>query len=256
MEPIEKFCDQELYEKSWDWFGEIILANDIDRFTSSLDDISISESADVFFKKHDAIYRSLIDQILKKAQLKNIFTKKIPQVIRVLAILTGIFTITISIAAASSLTVRTYLAQLIIQMTPEYTVLRIEKETDSIQNIPPEWTGQYYPGIIPENLVINQVFSDSQDYKEVTFCNPDSRRIMFSFTEIANGSVNLDTEKAESQSVEINHYSGTLICKSNSVEIHWFDGETLFIVYIRDKTVDEAIKYAEGIKKISSKSKE
>ena len=73
---------------------------------------------------------------------------------------------------------------------------------------------------------------------------------MFSFTEITNGSENIDTENAEYQVAAIDGHIGAVISKNDGLEIHWFDGSTLFIVYIRSQSIPEAISYAEGVRKI------
>lgn len=251
MKQLEKDThEEELYEKSWDWLGEIILAKDTERLSSSLSDEKMDSYANAFFNKYSLECQSRIDQFFRKEKWKHFFISMIPRLGRMFIILIGILSVAISIAAASSSTVRQYLARLIIQSTPEYTILKIEKQPDSSVDVPSEWSGKYYPNKIPEHVVVDQIFSDSQDFKEISFCNPDSREVMFSFTEITNGSENIDTEDAEYQVAAVDGHVGAVISKNDGLEIHWFDGSTLFIVYIRSQSIPEAISYAEGVRKI------
>lgn len=242
--------EQELYEKSWDWLGEIILAEDAERVSFSLNDAKIDSYARTFFEKYDFACQSKIDQFFRKEKWKRFFAKMIPQLGRMLCIIICIISVAIGIAVASSTTVRTYLSRLIIQSTPEYTILKIEKGIDSSIVIPDEWSGRYYPGKIPDGAVVGQIFGDSQDFKEVLFSNPDSGEVIFSFTEITDGTENIDAESAEHQAVVVDGHAGTVISKNDGVVIHWFDGNTLLIVYVRNRSIAEAITYAEGIIKI------
>ena len=238
-----------LYEESWDLFGQLVLDYDVERITSHLEeDENISQEADDFFEEFDAVNRSKINQLIKKSYIRKWINQYIPRAIRMIVLILGIMTLGIGIAAATNSSVRLYLAKLIIEVAPEYTALQI-KHTEEASGIPDEWTGMYYPSVIPEGLIIGKVYDGVNDHC-VVYCKPDSNRVIFSFEEAVNSTVNIDTEGAYCQTVIVNGHSAESVKKNDHITIYWMEDERIMIIYVRDSSAEKAIEYANGVRRI------
>ena len=238
-----------LYEESWDLFGQLVLDYDVERITSHLEeDENISQEADDFFEEFDAVNRSKINQLIKKSYIRKWINQYIPRAIRMIVLILGIMTLGIGIAAATNSSVRLYLAKLIVEVAPEYTALQI-KHTEETSGIPDEWTGMYYPSVIPEGLIIGKVYDGVNDHC-VVYCKPDSNRVIFSFEEAVNSTVNIDTEGAYCQTVIVNGHSAESVTKNDHITIYWMEDERIMIIYVRDSSAEKAIEYANGVRRI------
>ena len=238
-----------LYEESWDLFGQLVLDQDVERVISVLEnDESISQEADHFYHEFDTVNCNRIKHFIKKSRLRKWINQYIPHAVRMGIMTLGIMVLGVGIAAASNTSVRLYLARLIVDVTPEYTVLQI-KNSEEAFSIPDEWTGKYYPSVIPEGLIIGKVYDGVNDHC-VVFCKPDSSRVIFSFEEAVNSTVNIDTEDAYCQTVIVNGHSAESVTKNDHITIYWMEDERIMIIYVRDSSAEKAIEYANGVRRI------
>ncbi|MBR1710063.1 MAG: DUF4367 domain-containing protein [Clostridia bacterium] len=244
----ESSYDSELYEKSWNWFGEILSAYDSERTASKEISEDERKEADEFLETHSNKYLRSIERYYKREKRNRIIKYIIPKSLRIVAMAVGTVTLIAGIGFATSQSARVFIARLITDVTPEYTTLRYEREKIDT-DVPEEWNGTYYPSIIPEGLVFGEVFDSINDHC-VTYCAEGSGEVHFSYEEIVHGTVNLDTENAEVQSVEINEMRGEAILKDDHVTIYWMDDDQMMIMFIREHSLESAIEYAEGIRKL------
>ena len=90
---------------------------------------------------------------------------------------------------------------------------------------------------------------------DTNFCYADYRSaesgiLIFRFQEIRDGSVGIDTEDAVCEDISIHGIAGHAVTKDNHVTIYWEEDGLLLIVYLREGTMDTAIKCAESVRPI------
>lgn len=239
--------NNEMYEDSWNLLGRLIAARDAEKMICSMENNeSLLQEANEYYRLFDSVNLHRLKKYYIVARLKRTLIKTIPQLLKTIATIIGFAWIGISVAAASSTTIRQYLTKLIVEATADHTSLRIEKVEMPAIKIPDEWHGKYFPAIIPEGVVISQVFSDGED-GYVNYTYPNNTEIVFSFHEIAEGVINLDTEDAVIEDVRINNIPGYAVVKAGSVIVYWQYRDTLLIIDTKSITTEEAVRYAESV---------
>ena len=242
-----------LYEESWDLFGQLVLDQDVERVISVLEnDESISQEADHFYHEFDTVNCNRIKHFIKKSRLRKWINQYIPHAVRMVVMILGMMALGIGIAAAANTSVRLYLARLIVDVTPEYTTLWVEKTDELSLNVPKEWTGKYFPGTVPDGYVVRQVFSGTGD-KFISFYNPEKPEQIFAFYEMSEGRMNIDTEDSIIQEVRINGINGQVSLKNGYANIYWLYEDTLMMISVKDCSSDMAVYYAENVKKIQGR---
>lgn len=236
-----------IYEDSWDLLGQLIDARDAEKIICSLEnDESLLQEADEYYKQFDSVNLRRLKKFYSIAKLKRVLTKTIPQLLKTIATIIGFAWIGISVAVASSATIRQYLTKLIIEATPDHTSLWIEKVEMPKGEVPDEWHGKYFPTTIPEDVVVSQVFNDGED-GYVTYRHPNNPETVFSFHEITEGVINLDTEGAIIEDLRINGIPGHAVLKAGSVILYWQYEDTLLIIDAKNSSLEEATRYAESV---------
>lgn len=149
---------------------------------------------------------------------------------------------------AYSPSARLFIVNFITEVTPEYTTLRLERIEETVE-IPSQWTGSYFPTKYPEGTIIRDVF-DSPDDHCVSFVQPGEKEVFFSYEEVSNGALNIDTEGAEICDVLIHGIAGKCVRKNDHITIYWKGDDVLSLVYLREDQISKALEYAEGVRRI------
>ena len=150
------------------------------------------------------------------------------------------------IALAASPYIRIQVMQLLAKATPEYTELNFSVEKEL--NIPSDWQGKYYPGIVPEKSVVSYYESDDS-CSRVDFSKEGSHNgWILSFSEY-DGSikVRIDTENAELTSSLISGHDVTIMKKDGIITIYWSDNNRLLILQTQHCSLSETITYASNV---------
>ena len=236
-------AERSLYEESWDWLGEIILSHEVECMSSP--DPEMERDAEIFFRNANDKHLKLIHRQLRRLHLRRSLRFVIPQAFHVMVMIIGILALTAGIAYAANPQIRNYVTRLVVETNPEYTSIRIERETGA-SSVPEGWKGSCYPSFVPDGLVLGSMFCDANNHY-VAYCYAGSGEPVFTFEEIVNGSVGIDTEGAECEGVFVHGFSAQAVIKDNHVTIYWEESERLMIVYLRGGTLDLAVECAEGI---------
>lgn len=243
--------ERDLYDKSWDLLGQIIDAQETQKTIEAFkNDANLLSEAEAFFAEFDKKQRNRLENCIFREKRKQLITQTIPRIFRVMTTVLSIATVSVGIAAASSSMVRTYLAELIIQPNREYTQLWIEKVETEIASIPKDWTGEYYPRLIPAGLVMESVRSNNGD-GYVSYCMPGEKEACYVYYEMAIGNINIDTEDAETREVTINGFPGHAVIKKDHIRIYWLRGDKILMVLVSDCSLEIVIRYAENIEQIN-----
>lgn len=237
-----------LYDESWNWFGEIVLENDVERINKAVQAEEEDDKANIFFQNNNEKYLRAINKHFAKQRRGNFFHRTVPQACKTIILAIGLVTILVEIAMAYSTSARIFIVNLITEATPEYTTLRLERIEETVQ-VPSQWTGSYFPTKNPEGTMIRDVF-DSPDDHCVSFCHPGEQEVIFSYEEVSNGALNIDTEDAEVSNVLIHGIAGKCTRKNNHITIFWKEGDVLSLVYLREDQISKALEYAEGVRRI------
>jgi hypothetical protein len=95
-----------------------------------------------------------------------------------------------------------------------------------------------------------EIYSDPFD-NYVSYSRQEGGKIIFSFEEIYQGTMNLDTEEAKIETVFIHEKDGKAVIKGDHITIYWMEEECMLKLYLRDGTLEETLAYAEAVRKIA-----
>jgi len=150
------------------------------------------------------------------------------------------------IALAANPNIRTQIMRLLANVTPKYTELNfsVEKEMD----IPSDWQGIYYPGVVPEKshvsfLESNEVFS------RVTYSIEASQNgWILSFSEYDNEVyTRIDTEDADQINSIINGKEVSITKKDRLITVYWNDEQRLLVLQTQNCSMPETITYVSNV---------
>ena len=150
------------------------------------------------------------------------------------------------IALAASPYVRTQIMRLLANVTPEYTELDFSVEKE--MNIPSDWQGIYYLGVVPENAHICYLDSD-----EAVSCvnysfeaSPDNW--ILSFAEYDDEIyTRIDTEDAGQINSIINGKEVSITEKDGLITVYWNDGQRLLVLQTQNSSMSETITYVSNV---------
>ncbi|MBE5779414.1 MAG: DUF4367 domain-containing protein [Clostridiales bacterium] len=204
---------------------------------------------DAFFARQDAKHCDLIHKYFRRQKIKNFFGKTLPKAAQIAAIFIAIVAVAGSVAIAASRTVRVHVLKLLTKAEPEYTSLHLVEDKHSSFDVPAEWTGDCYPAYIPDRFEILQVLCyPGIPGAEVTFTNRENGACELTYYENGlNSAMNIDTEGASLEEVEVNQYAATLIAEEDRHTIFWSDGRHIFHITTLHSSREEIIRIAESV---------
>ena len=233
--------NRSLYEESWDLLGEVIRFHD----AGNKPDPGLEKEADDYFRMADKRHIHAIGVHFQKAHRRRLIRHAVPNVLRLIVMLVGVLALAVGAAYAASPQVRRYVANLIIETTPEYTLIQVQSPADAA-TAPAGWGGAWYPSVIPEGLTLASIDSDGNSCL-AAYRGPGSDGLSFIFTEIISGNIKLDTEDAECQTVMIRGHEGQAVLKNDLVTVYWSANDRLLILTMRNATIDQAVDCAEAV---------
>lgn len=150
------------------------------------------------------------------------------------------------IALAASPYVRTQIMRLLANVTPEYTELDFSVEKE--MNIPSDWQGTYYPGVVPEKSHIS--FLESNEvFSRVTYSIEASQNgWILSFSEYDDEVyTRIDTEDAGQINSIINGKEVSITEKDGLITMYWNDGQRLLVLQTQNSSMPETITYVSNV---------
>lgn len=150
------------------------------------------------------------------------------------------------IALAASPYVRTQIMRLLAKVTPEYTELDFSVEKE--MNIPSDWQGIYYLGVVPEKSYVS--FLESNEvFSRVTYLTEASRNgWILSFSEYDDEVyTRIDTEYADQINSIINGKEVSITEKDGLITVYWNDGQRLLVLQTQNSSMPETITYVSNV---------
>lgn len=150
------------------------------------------------------------------------------------------------IALAASPYVRTQIMRLLANVTPKYTELDFSVEKE--MNIPSDWQGIYYPGVVPEKSHIS--FLESNEvFSRVTYSIEASQNgWILSFSEYDDEVyTRIDTEDAGQINSIINGKEVSITEKDGLITVYWNDGQRLLVLQTQNSSMPETITYVSNV---------
>lgn len=249
MKKTEK-RERSLQDRSWDLLAEMWLNEEADKILREIEEEKAegkTAEMDAFLAQYDAKAFRLIEKGTERAQRRRLFKQTLPRIGRIAAMWIAAAVLAGGAAVAASQTVRVYLTKLLIETTAEYTSLQVVEDGEVYIDVPAEWNGEYFPSVVPEGLVLRDV---DTHWTTVTYTFPENSVVQFQYSETTDATVNIDSEDAVIKPVQIWGCEGTMIIKEDRIHTYWFDGKTLFELFVRGHSEEEAITYIDGLQKI------
>ncbi len=239
-----------LQDRSWDLLAEMWLDREADEILREIETERAegkTAEMDAFLAQYDVKALREIEKSIRGHKIRRLTKVTLPRIARIAAVWIVMAVLVGGTAVAVSPTIRVNLMKLLVEITKEYTSLQIVKDDEAYIDIPAEWNGEYYPSIVPDGLIVRNV---DTDWNRVTYTFPDSFLLQFAYSETTDATVNIDSEDAVIKNVSIWGHEGTMVIKEDKIHIYWFDGKTLFELFVRGHSEEEVMIYVDGLRKI------
>ena len=195
----------------------------------------------------------------RRQRWRSAARKRIPQVLKVAAILILVLNLSVAVACAVNEAVRARVLKFMFTIRTECTELSFVTTGETVE-VPPEWTFSFYPTYIPEGYTLFDVavINGSGD---ITYINSDNDYVSFSVAD-SNMETNIDTENAEILYGWIHGQEAMIAEKNGSVTVVWSEGAWYYIVLLHDESLPieqtraEAIRIAESFSVIEREIKQ
>ena len=195
----------------------------------------------------------------RRQRWRSAARKRIPQVLKVAAILILVLNLSVAVACAVNEAVRARVLKFMFTIRTECTELSFVPTGETVE-VPPEWTFSFYPTYIPEGYALFDVavINGSGD---ITYINSDNDYVSFSVAD-SNMETNIDTENAEISYGWIHGQEAMIAEKNGSVTVVWSEGAWYYIVLLHDESLPieqtraEAIRIAESFSVIEREIKQ
>ena len=231
--------ENEVIEVYYGYIGEIYVDTIVDELEDKKEEIKNTS----FPKKLDTWIQEYIKQEEKKEKrinlIKNIKKQSKRAAIILLIIIAGISTLIFTVEA-----IRVRVFNFFIERNERYTEIRIEEE-NNIKTPELDWENYYQPTYMPEGYY----FESEEDGGLIKILNYSDGKNQIIITQTNNSAgIQIDTEDATTEKININGNEGFLIIKEDRSMIFWHNEERSFTITGNIKK-EEIIKIAESIEK-------
>ncbi|WP_227453443.1 MULTISPECIES: DUF4367 domain-containing protein [unclassified Clostridioides] len=192
----------------------------------------------VFSKRFERKMKKLIRQEKRNPFIKYtvIYLKRV--VVVFLIVVTGLFTITMSVDA-----LRNQFIKIVIEIYEDLTEfifskdIQTDKELDFILK-EPKYIPKGFKEVEKENT-LQGIF--------IRYENKNGSEIRYRSNQIDSNTVILDTEDAKVTDVMVNDYKAKYIIKDNSITIFWNDEENVYTIYFDYDNKNDLNKYEDDL---------
>lgn len=239
-----------IQDSAYDLFGDMLLEKETKEICEEIESEKGTKAEDAmkdFFIRNEQKHLQIIERNCHggKGGLighSHVFQK----IVQTAAVLIVCLAFAGGIALATSPYVRTQIMRLLAKVTPEYTELDFSVEKE--MNIPSDWQGIYYLGVVPENAHICYLDSD-----EAVSCvnysfeaSPDNW--ILSFAEYDDEVyTRIDTEDAGQINSIINGKEVSITEKDGLITVYWNDGQRLLVLQTQHCSMSETITYVSNV---------
>lgn len=239
-----------IQDSAYDLFGDMLLEKETKEICEEIESEKGTKAEDAmkdFFIRNEQKHLQIIERNCHggKGGLighSHVFQK----IVQTAAVLIVCLAFAGGIALATSPYVRTQIMRLLAKVTPEYTELDFSVEKE--MNIPSDWQGIYYLGVVPENAHICYLDSD-----EAVSCvnysfeaSPDNW--ILSFAEYDDEIyTRIDTEDAGQINSIINGKEVSITEKDGLITVYWNDGQRLLVLQTQHCSMSETITYVSNV---------
>lgn len=239
-----------IQDSAYDLFGDMLLEKETKEICEEIELEKGTKAEDDmrdFFTRNEQKHLQIIERnchINKGSQIGYFYV--LQRIVQIAAVLIVCLALAGGIALSASSYVRTQVMRLLADVTPEYTELNFSVEKE--MNIPSDWQGIYYPGVVPEKshvsfLESNEVFS------RVTYSIEASQNgWILSFSEYDDEVyTRIDTEDAGQINSIINGKEVSITEKDGLITMYWNDGQRLLVLQTQNSSMPETITYVSNV---------
>jgi hypothetical protein len=246
--------NRSMEDKAYDLLGDMLTA----RKTASLLQAIEAEEAqgntaetDAFLERQDRKNLKLIDAYARRQRIRRLFTKTLPRVGQIAAVIIALIALGGGIAIAASDTLRVQVMRLLLEPTEEYVRLSLVEDESASFDVPADWLGKNYPAYLPKNVLLHRAIP-LEEMPTVEYVDSRTQNIVFRFHEFSADTVgNIDIEGAVIKQIEVNGYQAQLTKKGDIISLYWSDGQVYFLVTTIGMTEEETLLIGRSVRRIS-----
>ena len=239
-----------IQDSAYDLFGDMLLEKETKEICEEIESEKGTKAEDAmkdFFIRNEQKHLQIIERNCHDGKGGLIgHSHAFQRIVQTAAVLIVCLAFAGGIALAASPYVRAQIMRLLAKVTPEYTELDFSVEKE--MNIPSDWQGIYYLGVVPENAHICYLDSD-----EAVSCvnysfeaSPDNW--ILSFAEYDDEIyTRIDTEDAGQINSIINGKEVSITEKDGLITVYWNDGQRLLILQTQNSSMSETITYVSNV---------
>ncbi len=250
MSNCELLCSRSIQDQAYDLLGQLIIERQTKILLAEIEsEMAQGKTAemDAFFAKLDKTNLAKIERYCRKANRKTFISRTLLEFAQITAIVFTVFALTVSIALATSHTIRVRVIQMLINIEEQYTEIELVEDEKASFDIPAEWNGNYYLTQVPTNLEIVNIQTMDQS-SLVEYADSETKMIVLRFQEFDESSkINVDTEDSILSKVVINDQEGHMSIKGTTTQLFWTNGYKCFVLTSKNMSQEEVLIIAESI---------
>ena len=253
--------DRSLDDMAYDYLGQMLLQKETEELLRELEKEQadgLTGEMDAFFARQEKRHQKEMSRYFYRRNTKRLFTKTLPGLGRVAAIVLAVMVAVGGVAMAVSETFRVRVLELVAEWQLDSVRYEFKENHQSSFDVPVEWIGSYYPAWVPEGFEISYMVS-YPGFSHVTFADPASGGAQgatyadFSISEENTSIVEFSLNDAEVSKITVRGHEADLIRKPDSMYLLWTDGEYFFQVSTRNMSQEDTFRFAESIALIPEK---
>ncbi|MBP3541139.1 MAG: DUF4367 domain-containing protein [Clostridia bacterium] len=244
--------DRSLDDMAYDYLGQMLLQKETEELLRELEKEQadgLTGEMDAFFAQQEKRHQKEMSRYFCRRNTKRLFTKTLPGLGRVAAIVLAVMIAVGGVAMAVSETFRVRVLELVSNLQLGILKYEFRENREASFDVPVEWIGSHYPAWIPEGYEITNLIS-YPGYSNVTFTDPEiaeetgASYADFNISEQDCTVIEFDMQRAEISKTLIQGFEADLIQISDSVYLLWTDGEAFFQIGTRNMSMEDTLRFA------------
>ena len=245
-------CNRSIEDKAYDLLGDMLTEQKTAAMLREIEEEKArGETAemDAFFARQDQKNLKLIDAHVRRQKMRALFTKTLPRVGQIAAIIIAVIAIGGGAAIAASDTLRVQVMRLLLEPTDEYVRLSLVEDEQASFDVPTGWLGRSFPSYIPDNVEVVNILP-LEEMPGIEYADRQTQEIVLRFQEFSAGVTHVDNEGATIKQVDINGHQAQLTTKNKIVNLYWSDGQSYFLVTTIDMDEETTMKIGKSVRRI------
>ena len=243
--------NRSMEDKAYDLLGDMLTERTTAALLQEIEEEAQGDMTgpDAFFERLDGKNLRLIEAYTRRQKTKVFFTKTLPRIGQIAAIIIAVIALCGGVAMAASDTFRVQVMRLLLEPTDEYVRLSLVEDEQASFDVPSGWLGRSFPSYIPDSVEVVNILP-LEEMPGIEYADRQTQEIALRFQEFLSGVTHVDNEGATVRQVDINGHQAQLTTKNKIVNLYWSDGQSYFLVTAIGMDEETTMKIGKSVRRI------